>query len=280
MRMIILTALRESLPGYGAIFICIGLGLVFLRRAVGGRFGVSLWSAAFFLNGAGFLLWVGASISHPFLFFVVGDAFHVLGFLTLLIGVYRFTGGHLRRWNFVALPAFAAVWAAAIFLSAERYVGALFLYSAVRAALFIPAGVMILRITPAQPLVGRRLAGWGSLAWGIYVLFLPVFTRVPSVFSLAFGFLVGFQMLVALGLVILVVDRVRLRAEQIEHHAHRLEGLLPICSYCKRIRDENGSWQSIEAYVTDHSKAGFSHGICPDCVKAHFPKLNLNQKIK
>ena len=45
----------------------------------------------------------------------------------------------------------------------------------------------------------------------------------------------------------------------------RLSGLLPICSYCKSIRNDSNYWQSVERYVTEHSEAQFSHGICPRC---------------
>ncbi len=55
-----------------------------------------------------------------------------------------------------------------------------------------------------------------------------------------------------------------------------LSGLLPICSSCKRIRDENGSWDSLEIYVSSHSQAEFSHGLCPECAKRiyadYYPK--------
>jgi len=46
-----------------------------------------------------------------------------------------------------------------------------------------------------------------------------------------------------------------------------LSGLLPICAWCKRIRDDAGSWAQIEAYVRQHSDAQFTHGICPDCAR-------------
>ena len=52
-----------------------------------------------------------------------------------------------------------------------------------------------------------------------------------------------------------------------------LSGLLPICSSCKKIRDDKGYWQQIESYIREHSEAQFSHGICPDCVKKLYPKL-------
>lgn len=51
-----------------------------------------------------------------------------------------------------------------------------------------------------------------------------------------------------------------------------LGGMLPICSHCKKIRDDQGYWKQIEAYITAHSEATFTHGICPDCAGAFFPK--------
>ena len=51
----------------------------------------------------------------------------------------------------------------------------------------------------------------------------------------------------------------------------KLEGIIPICAYCKKIRVEEESWDQLEKYLTEHSDARFSHGICPDCAKHHFP---------
>jgi hypothetical protein len=46
-----------------------------------------------------------------------------------------------------------------------------------------------------------------------------------------------------------------------------LRGLLPICSWCKKIRDDRGYWQAVETYLVDHSHAEFTHGICPECLR-------------
>jgi sigma-B regulation protein RsbU (phosphoserine phosphatase) len=46
---------------------------------------------------------------------------------------------------------------------------------------------------------------------------------------------------------------------------NKLSGLLPICSYCKRIRKDEDRWQQLESYLSEHSEAEFSHGVCPDC---------------
>ena len=63
--------------------------------------------------------------------------------------------------------------------------------------------------------------------------------------------------------------RARLKAAErilgLRHHVQQFEGLLPICAYCKRIRDASEKWESIERYVEARSEAQFSHGYCPDC---------------
>jgi hypothetical protein len=46
----------------------------------------------------------------------------------------------------------------------------------------------------------------------------------------------------------------------------QLEGIIPICSYCKKIRDDQKSWHQMEIYISSHSEAMFSHGVCPDCL--------------
>lgn len=57
----------------------------------------------------------------------------------------------------------------------------------------------------------------------------------------------------------------------------QLEGIIPICMYCKKIRNDQESWEQLEAYITEHSEAQFSHGICPDCFeKASEDALKLH----
>jgi CheY-like chemotaxis protein len=53
-----------------------------------------------------------------------------------------------------------------------------------------------------------------------------------------------------------------------------LSGLLPICSYCKKIRDDQGYWHQLEFYIHQHSDAEFSHGLCEACAAKHFPDLD------
>ena len=50
----------------------------------------------------------------------------------------------------------------------------------------------------------------------------------------------------------------------------QLSGLIPICMHCKRIRDDNDFWHRVEDYMTEHSDATFSHGLCPECLEEHY----------
>ena len=58
----------------------------------------------------------------------------------------------------------------------------------------------------------------------------------------------------------------------------QLEGIIPICMYCKKIRDDKESWQQLEGYISEHSEALFSHGICPDCYKKVSAEIEQDQE--
>ncbi len=55
-----------------------------------------------------------------------------------------------------------------------------------------------------------------------------------------------------------------------------LRGILPICAHCKKIRDDEGYWRDVALYISQHSEAQFSHGLCPDCIKNLYPDLDIN----
>jgi hypothetical protein len=57
-----------------------------------------------------------------------------------------------------------------------------------------------------------------------------------------------------------------------------LQGLLPICANCKKIRDDKGNWNHLESYIQHHSEATFTHGICPACADLLYPEFKLNNK--
>jgi len=82
---------------------------------------------------------------------------------------------------------------------------------------------------------------------------------------------VGFELLRSLSQRVRVLQKIIM---------HTLGGIVPICMNCKNIRDESGSWVRLEEYISDHSEADFSHGICPDCLQKLYPEHldNMRQK--
>jgi len=57
-----------------------------------------------------------------------------------------------------------------------------------------------------------------------------------------------------------------------------LSGLLPICAFCKKVRDDQGYWKQVEAYVEEHSQVEFTHSICPDCGKKLYSTYQIEEE--
>jgi hypothetical protein len=64
------------------------------------------------------------------------------------------------------------------------------------------------------------------------------------------------------------------RLEKAQQEIKILRGIIPICTSCKKIRDDDGYWQQVETYISEHSEALFSHGICPDCMTKLYPEYS------
>ena len=75
---------------------------------------------------------------------------------------------------------------------------------------------------------------------------------------------------IAVTLVVLALINAAVTAYQ--KRIETLRGIVPICSYCKQIRDDKGYWNKVEEYVSQHTDAKFSHSICPACLQEHFPR--------
>ncbi len=80
----------------------------------------------------------------------------------------------------------------------------------------------------------------------------------------------GFIRLAAFVLYAYLVDLIARQNRELQKEIKILQGILPICSYCKRIRDDDNNWSQMEVYITRNSEASFTHGICPDCARKYF----------
>jgi hypothetical protein len=109
--------------------------------------------------------------------------------------------------------------------------------------------------------------------WGIaYALVLPMirlyYNTVWSIpWTMVEGSINALIRVFILTLLAYLIDRVSQQTIATRKEVRLLEGLLPICASCKKIRDSNNEWQQLEAYISHHSEAKFTHGVCPDCAK-------------
>jgi len=94
-----------------------------------------------------------------------------------------------------------------------------------------------------------------------WFMFLPA---PHSLTSADARILVRFALFLCLGLLICWLGQ-KLHASQ--RNVKLLSGLLPICAWCKKVRDEKRQWQQLESYIHDHSEADFTHTLCPDCAR-------------
>jgi hypothetical protein len=77
----------------------------------------------------------------------------------------------------------------------------------------------------------------------------------------------------ALVLYAYLADRTSWQTRELKKRVKLLEGILPICASCKKIRNEQGKYEKMETYISDHSEAEFSHGICPECAQELYPEF-------
>ena len=77
-------------------------------------------------------------------------------------------------------------------------------------------------------------------------------------------------------LFVYLISRTSKQHRALQRELQVLTGLLPICSFCKKIRDDAQTWVPLEQYISSHSEAQFSHSLCPDCLKQHYPNYDTS----
>lgn len=250
--------------------------------------GFQLWSIGTLSAAVGYLaLFLRGDIPVWISILIVNGAVVTAGLLRL-DGITRFLQGVPLNRLYCLAPAVAVLFAGYYYFVQDSVVirvvamtGWVCLFSWAIAAVFFRAasdGTRLLYYAAgginvvyglsmlARTLIGARNGGSGFLASNV----------MNSVFFILF---IVYE--IWLGQLILIMNNQRMEAElklnegELREHivslgkaiseVKVLKGLLPICSTCKKIRDDQGYWNQLESYIDDHSEASFTHGICPEC---------------
>ena len=114
------------------------------------------------------------------------------------------------------------------------------------------------------------------LTLGNEILDIPhyVFNDAPTLYSQRFG-----EIIIELFIFFIVTTIQILLFKKLYKRIRVLEGFIPICANCKKIRNTEDQWEQMETYISQHSFARFSQGICPDCARQLYPDF-VNDKMK
>lgn len=113
------------------------------------------------------------------------------------------------------------------------------------------------------------------LTLGNEIIDIPhyVFHDAPTLYSQRSG-----EIIIELSIFFIVMAFEAALLKNLYKRIRLLEGFIPICANCKKIKNTEDHWEQIEQYITKHSLAQFSHGICPDCARKLYPELYKDKK--
>lgn len=109
---------------------------------------------------------------------------------------------------------------------------------------------------------------------------MKTFMNAGLIHAIAFIVLISSQILKVIGLLLANHQRLEVDLTDAQTEITALSGIIPICSYCKNIRDDKGYWEQVEAYIVRHTQAQFTHGMCPDCSEQAYLEAGLEPPSK
>ena len=124
------------------------------------------------------------------------------------------------------------------------------------------------------------LASWmNSLRWGLmFAVVMPLIHLSFTKFWVTPFTMIDATVNTCIRIAVFVsfaylVNKVGIQKRELEKEIQTLQGILPICSFCKKIRNQDDVWEPLEGYISRRSEAEFSHGVCPECLRSNYPEL-------
>lgn len=254
------------------LFFC----MLFLSRTRKTYPGFGIWTLSSFFSFAG-LLFIGLRgiLPEP-LSIMLANAFLFSSVWLLSTGMIRFAQLPASEWpHFIAF--IACMLAASYFTFIQPSVGHRIILFSAFLALGVVRLVYMLSQSSAPYMKGSRVLILGGcvlgLVWTIIRIGYIGTYHMDSQDFLAASVINGMTLLINsccylaifFGLSALNFQRVEYDLIQARNEVKALKGIIPICCHCKKIRDDKGYWNQVEAYIRDHTDAEFSHGFCPEC---------------
>lgn len=247
--------------------------------------GFMRWTLASLLNGIGLIGLSLRDILPDLLTIVIANLLIIVFFVLVARGLIEFVGGGQKIW----LDITPVVIITATFLYFTYYlpnvsarvviISLLIAFLSGRSAFIIYRQVPLILFGTNRFLLASFIfmGGWFFVRTILTLIFENQILDFMSASVLqGFSIMVVFvsNIMIVTGLIIINAQRLEYDLIKAKNEVKSLTGLLPICSNCKKIRDDTGYWQDVAVYVRDHSEAEFSHGICPECMERLYPEYS------
>ncbi len=274
--------IRTLSLGSGVISLILCLCMLFVSRKRKTYAGFSQWTIASILTYFGMLFLSLRDIFPDFFTIVVANTLIIVSYGLIADGIEIFTHGPRRIWLFISLGVLTFFSFLYFTYYSPNINARIIVISAALTILFGYCGYIVHRYVPLLIKDKNVLL---TAVFGIQAVFSalrlieaaffegPVvdFMDASATHGASFVFFSMGNIFVIIGLIILNFQRVENDMFATIEEVKTLRGVIPICSSCKKIRDDEGIWSQIETYIRDHSEVEFSHGLCPDCVKKLYP---------
>lgn len=246
--------------------------------------GFSVWTAASVINCLGLVALSFRGFLPDLVTVVLANTLVVAGHGLIAHGLEIFTGSRRRPWLLITSGL----------LTAGSFLFYTYLSPSVNARIVIVSAFLAIFPAYAASLIHRHAAPSGRdrslllVAFGVQAAWFALriipagllegpitdFMQASILHGFTFLVVLGGNLAVYFGLIILNSQRVEQELLGALAEVKTLRGILPICSYCKQVRDDQGYWDQVEAYVSRRTDARFTHGICPACMQRHHPEVD------
>ena len=246
--------------------------------------GFTYWTSASLVAFFGLMMLSMRNKIPEFFSIILANSLILITFLLITWGMIRFSGLTWKKDRLLAVPVLIQTVLFLFFTYIDNNVDA----RIVVLSLFIIVYLLIsLKISIHHIYRGRDAINWPmTVIFGLLVLINViriVYTVTNNVDSMDFMQYPSFQSLtmlvIAFGVLSFFFEVIILNFQRVESDLNKsleeiktLRGLLPICSFCKKIKDSEGYWNQLEKYISEHSEATFSHGVCDECMSKYYSK--------
>lgn len=242
------------------------------------------WTFASLLNAAGMILISQRNFITDFLSIVVADVLLLAAMMLITSGLSLFVMRNPRNGPYTATMVLFLAFILCFTYWWPSYPLRVIVYSLIQASLCLVAAYIIFRHLPAV-VPGRNMTYfWFFILCSVFPILRAASTftgpqEPAEVLSVSFlnqvVILVGLEVyvIVDIGLIILNAQRINHELKTARDEIKTLTGFIPICASCKKIRDDEGSWNQLEAYLSQHTDVSFSHSLCPDCAQKLYPEF-------